>query len=127
MTTPLVCPYRYLLKGRTFCSLAVEESRYAQSEVIPPTCAACPIPELIREHACGRFSLGVQISVYGGRQVVEMHYVSCEVTVERLLEVDGCTAQACPYWEAFDEEAARRIAEQARERQLEREGQSHQS
>jgi len=29
-------------------------------------------------------NLRVEISVFGGRQNVEMHYASCEVTIERL-------------------------------------------
>jgi hypothetical protein len=53
---------------------------------------------------------------------MEMHYASCEVTVERLLELEGCAEGQCPYWEPYDEEAAQRVAEEARARQVEREG-----
>ncbi len=116
------CLYRYILRGRTFCALAIQESRYTLIEVIPATCAQCPIPGLIREHPCGRMDLGVEISVFGGRQHVEMHYASCEVSMERLLEMDDCGEGRCPQWEPYDEEAARKIAAAARERHLEREG-----
>ena len=115
------CSYRYIVRGRTFCGLAIQESRYTLTEVIPTTCAQCPIPSLIAAHPCARMDLGVEISVFGGRQNVEMHYASCEVTIERLLELDDCAEGLCPYWEPYDEEAARRIAEEARERQLQRE------
>ena len=120
-TSPL-CAYRYIVRGRTFCSLAIQESRYTSSEVLPATCVQCPLPGLIAEHPCGRMNLGVEIGVYGGRQNVEMHYASCEVTIERLLEVEECAEGQCPYWEPYDAEAAKRVAEEARERQMEREG-----
>ncbi len=115
------CLYRYIVRGRTFCALAIQESRYTLSEVIPPTCAQCPIPAIIAEHACARMNLGVEISVFGGRQNVEMHYASCEVTVERLVELEECAEGRCPFWEAYDEEAARQVADEARKRQVERE------
>lgn len=114
------CPFRYLLRGRTFCALAIVESRYLLNEVIPPTCASCPIPELLVEHPCGRLDLGVEISATGGRQCVEMCHASCEVTVERLLDLSGCGEGQCPYFEAWDEERATRLTAEARERQLNR-------
>ena len=120
MPTSPACAYRYIIRGRTFCALAIQESRYTLSEVIPATCSTCPIPGLVAEHPCGRMNLGIEISVFGGRQSVEMHYQSCEVTVERLLELDDCAEGVCPHWEPYDEEAAQRVAEEARARQLER-------
>jgi hypothetical protein len=72
-TSPL-CAYRYIVRGRTFCALAIQESRYTLSEVIPATCAQCPLPGLLAAHACGRMNLGLEISVFGGRQNVEMGY-----------------------------------------------------
>jgi hypothetical protein len=108
-----ICPFRYLWKGRSFCALAIEESRYTMSEVIPATCAGCVVPRILAETPCGRMDLGVEIAVHAGRQNVEMHYASCQVTVERLFDLSGCTREACPYWEPWNEEEAARVRERA--------------
>ena len=115
-----LCPYRYIVRGRTFCALAIRESRYTVDEVIPPTCAECSIAEVLAEHPCGRMALGVEIGVYGGRQTVEMYYASCELTVERLLDMTGCTEKSCSYWEPLDPARAAEIVAEARRRQGER-------
>jgi hypothetical protein len=65
-------------------------------------------------------ALGVEIGVYGGRQTVEMYFASCELTVERLLDVSDCTEQRCPYWEAPDPARATETIEEAKLRQRER-------
>ena len=112
-----VCPFRYIQRGRTFCALAIRESRYTVDEVIPATCSACAITEILAEHPCGRMALGVEIGVYSGRQTGELFYASCELTVVRLLELGGCTAEDCPYWEPLEPDKAAAIVEEARRRQ----------
>src|ERR1035437_7623550 len=94
---PTPCPYRYIVRGRTFCALAIRESRYTVDEVIPPTCRECTVAGVLAEHACGRMALGVEIGVFGGRQMVEMYFAACELTVERLLDLADCGPETCPY------------------------------
>jgi hypothetical protein len=112
-----LCPYRYIVRGRTFCALAIRESRYTVDEVIPPTCAGCTIAQVLEVHPCGRMALGLEVGVFGGRQTVEMYYFSCEVTVERLLELEGCGEGLCPYWEPLDPARVGEIVAEARQRQ----------
>ncbi|NLO74682.1 MAG: hypothetical protein GX100_11330 [candidate division WS1 bacterium] len=112
-----VCPFRYIVRGRTFCALAIRESRFTVDEVIPSTCAECSVAEILREHPCGRMALGVEIGVYGGRQTVEMYYASCELTVERILDISDCTEASCPFWVPPDPERAAAIIEEAKQRQ----------
>ena len=114
------CPYRYIVRGRTFCALAIRESRYTVDEVIPPTCRECTIADVLTEHACGRMALGLEIGVFGGRQMVEMYYAACELTVERLLDMEGCSAAACPYWEPLDAEKTGELVAEAKRRQSEK-------
>ena len=114
------CPYRYIVRGRTFCALAIRESRYTVDEVIPPTCAGCTLAEVRAQHPCGRMALGLEVGVFGGRQTVEMYYFSCEVTVQRLLDLAGCGEGLCPYWEPLDPDRDAEIVAQARRRQNDR-------
>lgn len=114
---PEPCPYRYIVRGRTFCALAIRESRYTVDEVIPPTCASCTVAETLAAHPCGRMALGLEIGVFGGRQTVEMYYFSCEVLVQRLLELEGCGEGLCPYWEPLDPARAAELVAEARQRQ----------
>jgi hypothetical protein len=110
------CPYRYLHLGRSFCALAIVESRYTVREVFPDTCRECEVPGISAAHPCGRMDLGVEISVYAGRPSVGMHYESCDALRERIFDLSGCTKEGCPFWLPLDEERQTAVREAAREK-----------
>ena len=99
----VVCPHRYIERGRTFCRLAILERRYCTSEVTPQACAQCQVPQVMRDHPCVHMDLGVEIDEYGGVKSIATFFASCTVTVERLLSVRECLADACPYFKSRDE------------------------
>jgi hypothetical protein len=116
------CPFRYIHKGRTFCAVAIRERRYTTAEVVPAACRSCRAVQLLREAACGRMDLGVEVDQYGGSLDVNIHYASCEALVERLTDFSGCREGRCPLWVPLDEDrfAARRQEALQAQREAER-------
>ena len=105
---PNVCPFRTIHRGRTFCGIAITERKHTTSEVTPSTCASCRVPGVLAEHPCRYMDLGVEIDEYMGSTTADTFYASCKVTVERILDLNGCNSEDCPYWAEGLPEAAGR-------------------
>ncbi len=92
------CPYRYIDKGRTFCSLAILESKYNLSEVTPDICATCKIPALVQRVPCRHLDLGVSILGFYAGAKLEQYFAACRLSGERLPSLDSCSRD-CPGFE----------------------------
>ena len=89
------CPFRYIDKGRTFCAIAILDSRYNTTEVSPSVCADCRVPALVGQLPCANLDLGVSImTVYGGARVEEV-FTACRARCEQLKNLDDCSKE-CP-------------------------------
>jgi hypothetical protein len=110
------CPYRYILLGRTFCSVAIRERRYTTAQVVPGACEGCKARATLVEHPCGHMNIGVEVDEYRGTLDVEVFYASCEATVERITEFGNCAEGKCQYWIPVDPAQIERIRDEAKSR-----------
>jgi len=121
MPAPQPCPFRYVFKGRTFCSIAIRERRYTTTEVIPSACDSCKATKILRDVKCRYLDLGVEVDQYGGSHEVSIFYASCEKLVERITDFSNCGEGKCPYWEPLDQDRIETLKQDAFEAQRERE------
>ena len=117
MPSGKLCPYRYIWLGRTFCAIAIRERRYTTAQVVPDACTSCKACDVLHQHPCGNLNIGIEVDEYRGTLNVEVFYASCEATVERLFEFDGCGEGKCQYWKPADAGQQERLREEAKARQ----------
>lgn len=111
------CPFRYVYKGRTFCTAAVRERRFTTSRVSPVTCDECAVPGLVAAHGCASLDVGVEIDEYGPRAEVVFVFTACRATVQELTDLSDCSLDCCALWQPADEARWEQLRTRALRRQ----------